>query len=36
MTYKVIEKSVVATDFKTKKEAEEWASLNLFEDDDRT
>ena len=36
MTYKVIERVTVATDFKTKEEAEEWASLNLSEDEDRT
>lgn len=34
MTYKVLEKRCVAYDFKTKEEAEEWASENIQEDED--
>jgi len=36
MSYKVVEIVAVARDFKTKAEAEEWASYNLSEDEDRT
>ena len=36
MTYKVMEKTTVADGFKTKEDAEDWASMNLLEDEDRT
>ena len=36
MKYKVIEKVTVADGFITKEEAEDWASRNIIEDEDKT